>query len=265
MHHGHGPHGHSGHSPHGPHGKGHSPHGGHGHSPHGGHGPHGHGSGHSPHGGHGIAHDHEQHDKHNKHDKNLNDQKVTQFHPHAPPQPIPQQSFPQPQSIPQPKALIINNAGYSSQQAVGSPQQPTYTPQLPGYSSQQGGNVVPQAYPGQHIYPVCQPQQLKAPDSAHEHPLNYTDSVNSQCKICKQELGGQPGYTCGSCKVILCLNCAQKIFYGEKKYTIHAHPLLLKDRNSWKCDLCKQNYKNVASFYCKQCDFDACSACYVSY
>ena len=233
----HGPHGHSPHGGHGPHG--HSPHGGHGYSPHGGYGPHGH----SPHGGHG-PHGHHDHEKHvgNKKEKNN-----PQVFPQPEKQNIPDhESFPKIQSISQTKPLINQDTDYTSHQ--GEFQQPNY--------SSQKNYLSPQDYhPSQ--------QDLKIVQSNHEHSLNYMNLINAQCKICKQEIGGQPGYTCGNCKLILCLNCAQKIFYGKKNNFIHSHPLLLKDRNSWKCNLCNQFYKNVASFYCKQCDFDACSACYI--
>ena len=48
-----------------------------------------------------------------------------------------------------------------------------------------------------------------------------------------------------------------------KKKAIHNHDLALKNRNSWKCNVCKKPYKGNASFYCKQCDFDACENCYL--
>ena len=253
---------HHGHGPGGPHGHGHSPHG-HGHSPHGhGHSPHGHG--HSPH-GHGHEHDHGHghgnafgHDKHDKHQDN---KKMPQVNPPFNPQPLaPTQhaTMPQPQPIP----VAQKDTGYSSQQAAGQPQQQNIPlEQKISYPQQQGGFPQQPAY-AQQNFP---PQQQKVPESAHEHPLNYANTVTGQCKICKQDLGGQPGYNCGSCKILLCLQCADKIFYGQKKTTIHPHLLALKDRNSWKCDLCKKTYKSVASFYCKQCDFDVCSACYISY
>ena len=59
------------------------------------------------------------------------------------------------------------------------------------------------------------------------------------------------------------MNCANRAFYGNKKKSAHPHELALKNRNSWKCDLCKKMYKGTASFYCKQCDFDVCDKCYI--
>ena len=78
-----------------------------------------------------------------------------------------------------------------------------------------------------------------------------------------QKIGGQ-GYKCDSCPIVLCINCSNKIFYGNKKKASHKHDLALKNRGTgWKCDLCKKSYKGYASFYCKQCDFDACEKCYI--
>ena len=232
---------HHGHGPGGPHGRGNSPHG-----PHAPHGPHGH----SPH-GHAFGHE-----KHSK-DKGYTGNQNVNIQPKQPPQP---QAFPQ------------NNTGYGSHQQgyPNQPQQPyppqqNTCPQYPGYNQQQGSYPQPGGFPQ---YPQNQGgyyQQQKVPESAHEHPLNYANGINDTCKICQQNIAGQPGYNCASCKVILCLNCAQKIFYGNKKTTIHPHTLVLRFRNAWKCDLCKKNHKGVASFYCKQCDFDACSSCYVSF
>jgi hypothetical protein len=150
--------------------------------------------------------------------------------------------------------------GYPPQQGGYPPQQGGYPPQQGGYPPQQGGYP-----PQQGGYPPQQGGYAQQPDSAHEHPLNYQQQINDQCKICLQNVGGQAGYTCGQCKLILCLNCSNRVFYGNKQKAAHKHPLALRFRNSWKCDLCKKLYKGVASFYCKQCDFDACDKCYLQY
>ena len=126
-------------------------------------------------------------------------------------------------------------------------------PQQGGYNQQQGGY---------NQQPYC--QQQPAPESAHEHPLNYNQNLNENCKICQQKLEGKDGYKCGDCPIVLCLNCANRIFYGNKKKSAHPqHELALKNRNSWKCDICKKMYRGIASFYCKQCDFDVCDKCYL--
>ena len=153
--------------------------------------------------------------------------------------------------------------GYPQQQGGYPPQQQGgYPPQQQGgYPPQQQGGYQPQqgAYAQQGGYGYQQPQ----PESAHEHPLNYAENLKEKCKVCQEETNGQAGYKCGDCPLLLCLKCANRIFYGNKKKSAHAHDLALKNRNNWKCDLCKKMYKGKASFYCKQCDFDACDKCYL--
>ena len=162
--------------------------------------------------------------------------------------------------------------GYQQQQGGYPQQQGGYQQQQGGYSQQQGGYQQQQGdYPQQQGgYPQQQggyPQQQggcqQQPESAHEHPLNYSQQLNEQCKICMQNIGGQQGYKCNSCNIVLCLNCANRVFYGNKKKSAHYHPLALRFRESWKCDICKIVYRGSASFYCKQCDFDACDKCYL--
>ena len=80
--------------------------------------------------------------------------------------------------------------------------------------------------------------------------------------MCQQKIT-RDGYKCGQCPVVVCLNCANRAFYGNKNKSVHSHDLALKSRNSWKCDVCKKMYKGTASFYCKQCDFDVCDKCYL--
>jgi hypothetical protein len=70
------------------------------------------------------------------------------------------------------------------------------------------------------------------------------------------------GYKCNECPIVLCLNCSDKIFYGEKNKSVHQHELFLRDRHSWKCNICKKSKKDNASFNCKQCDFDVCDECF---
>ena len=126
------------------------------------------------------------------------------------------------------------------------PQQGGFGPQQGGYPPQQGGY-----------------QQNIAPESAHEHPLNYCERLNEECKMCGKNARNQPGYNCRQCNVRLCMNCAQRVFYGNKKKQVHPHPLALRNRQSWKCDICKKLFNGTCSFYCKPCDFDACERCYL--
>ena len=101
----------------------------------------------------------------------------------------------------------------------------------------------------------------EAPSTCHEHPLDHVQNIPSQCKVCHQ--AGKSGYKCAQCPIILCDNCTQTIYYGNKARQVHNCPLKLVSRNAWKCDVCKTAYKDTASFNCKKCDFDACKKCYV--
>ena len=253
-----GPHGGPGYDPHG--GPGFGPHGGPGFDPHGGpgFGPHGgpgfgpHGMpgfpGFGPHGQWGQEKEKEHHgkDKHGGHHQNKQEKQQGDYPPQQGGYPPQQGGYP-----PQQGGYPPQQGGYPPQQGGYPPQQGGYPPQQGGYPPQQGG------------YP---PQQggygYQQPESAHEHPLDYKDQLNENCKICMQNTP-QAGYKCGQCPVVLCLNCANRIFYGNKKKSTHNHDLALKSRNSWKCNVCKKMYKGTASFYCKKCDFDACDKCYL--
>lgn len=105
----------------------------------------------------------------------------------------------------------------------------------------------------------------KIPESTHPHPLIIDYHLNGDCKICKANIGGQVGYRCDGCDILLCFNCSNRVFYGNKHKNCHPqHPLALTSRKSgWKCDLCKRHFNKGASFYCKPCDFDACDTCYL--
>ena len=147
------------------------------------------------------------------------------------------------------------------------PTQPAYA-QAPGYP-QQPGYAQPPVYPPQPAYAQApgyaqQPGFQRIPDSAHEHGLTQEPS-HENCKVCQRPIAGSASYVCHQCPLVLCYECADKIFYGNKAKQVHPHPLALRVRNAWKCDLCKQHYRGTASFYCRGCDFDACSRCYVGY
>ena len=131
-----------------------------------------------------------------------------------------------------------------------------------------GGNGIHQGYGHNQKQENQKQQQIdqnNPPQNCHEHPINYSNSTNDSCKICEQNIAGQPGYNCGTCQLNLCLNCGRRVFYGKRNISFHPHSLELMIRKAWKCDLCKQRYRNAASFYCKECDYDICTSCYVAY
>ena len=156
------------------------------------------------------------------------------------------------------------NFGFQPNQNNYQPNQP-----FPGKNIHQGfnqphGGFPPRGnfQPQQGFYP--QQNQQQEPEPAHEHPLNYEGRINEKCKICMQYIGENAGYKCKDCPIVLCLNCSQKIFYENKNKHLHQHDLLLTDRNSWTCNICKTSYGDNASFYCQKCDFDVCDKCYLN-
>ena len=166
-----------------------------------------------------------------------------------------QNNFPQNQSFP---------GNMNQSQGFNHPhQQMGFPPQGPqgNFFPPQGPNFNQQGQQGFYQPQFQQPQP--EPESHHEHPLNFEGKIEDKCKICLQNIGDKGGYKCGDCPIILCIDCSQKIFYGNKKKQIHEHELMLKDRNSWHCNLCNKNYMDNASFYCEKCDFDACDKCFI--
>ena len=120
-----------------------------------------------------------------------------------------------------------------------------------------GHSMGPPMGPGSNMYAI--------PEFAHDHPLICLEHLNGICKLCKVNLGGLAGYRCDGCDIILCFNCALRIFFGIKKVNAHPqHPLTLTNREKgWKCDICNNRFKGGASFRCNLCDFDACDLCYL--
>ena len=107
-------------------------------------------------------------------------------------------------------------------------------------------------------------QNRQIPDSAHMHPL-FQEPSYKDCKVCKRNVNGGLSYVCRDCNLVLCWDCFNNIFYGNKQKQIHPHPLALRVRPAWICDICQRSFRETASFYCKPCDFDACSMCYVGF
>ena len=100
-------------------------------------------------------------------------------------------------------------------------------------------------------------------ESNHEHPLIYVNNLNESCTICHQINKENSGYNCKQCPLILCIKCAERVFNKNKKISIHPHPLLLKLKNDWKCNICEINFKDTSSFSCDKCGFNICSFCLV--
>ena len=101
-------------------------------------------------------------------------------------------------------------------------------------------------------------------ESNHEHPLIYINNLDKSCTICHHSNKENPGYNCKQCPVILCIKCAERVFNKNKKISIHPHPLILKFKNKWKCNICEINFIDSSSFSCDKCGFNICSFCLIS-
>ena len=173
--------------------------------------------------------------------------------PQYPPQTYPPQTYP-PQTYP-PQTYPPQTYPPQTYPPQTYPPQ-TYPPQT--YPPQTLPPTYPPTYPPTSVQRGCQ-----LPDSAHEHGLTY-ERTNAYCKVCNMSCQGD-AYVCHQCPLILCWECANAIFYGNKAKQIHRHYLSLRVRNAWRCDVCGNRYRGTASFYCRPCDFDACSRCYVGF
>ena len=109
-------------------------------------------------------------------------------------------------------------------------------------------------------------QEEIEPSQIHEHPFNVYDSLNELCNICLNKIDNIPGYKCDYCKIILCLDCGDKIIHGKRNENLHNHILTLKKRSNWICNICYlEHYSNKNfSFFCELCNFDACDHCYLN-
>ena len=146
---------------------------------------------------------------------------------------------------------------------ISAPNPPQYGPPHYGYGPSAPRIGVQMNFNQPHFSGPA-PGFREIPDSAHMHPL-FQEPAYNDCKICRRQLGGLPGYVCHDCPLSLCIECFNNIFYGNKQRQVHPHTLSLRTRPNWICDVCHRNFSGTASFYCKACDFDACSMCYIGY
>lgn len=84
----------------------------------------------------------------------------------------------------------------------------------------------------------------------YNNNITYSDWKLVNTNITKREIPVQTHYV-----------YAENTKNNEK---IHEHPLVFHERKAWKCDLCQKHFRNTSSYYCKKCDFDACSECYAN-
>ena len=95
----------------------------------------------------------------------------------------------------------------------------------------------------------------------HEHPLIKGSYENFVCKYCKQE--AKEGHKCNECGLEICDTCYNKITSYRKKSKLHQHRMYLNERKNWTCNLCKNTFDGIISFYCKECNLDYCLDCFL--
>ena len=104
--------------------------------------------------------------------------------------------------------------------------------------------------------------EIQTPDFEHNHEVEYVSNLKEICTFCHQIKDNKEGYKCNECKLILCKDCSDRVFYGKKKTTLHPHnPLVLIYRNNYECANCHNTYTESASFSCEQCNYNACLSC----
>ena len=114
-------------------------------------------------------------------------------------------------------------------------------------------------------------EEVKSSDlynsSIHNHSLQYNKELCTQCRLCNKFIINKPGYECYHCEIILCLNCADKVYKRKNNNYFHNHNLMLKNNlrvnRKWNCKICNDNYSNI-SFHCEKCKFDVCHKCYLN-
>ena len=95
----------------------------------------------------------------------------------------------------------------------------------------------------------------------HEHPLIKGSYENFVCKYCKNK--EREGYKCNQCGLEICDTCYNKITSVRKKSKLHQHKMYLNERKNWACNLCKNTFDGIISFYCKECNLDYCLDCFL--
>ena len=107
----------------------------------------------------------------------------------------------------------------------------------------------------------------------HFHKLYFTNfrSNSSEysswnCDFCLKNtnrLSTEYSYNCEQCDLDICSDCFAITLLKKPNKAIHEHTLVIReDREGWTCNLCEEDYDIRKSFYCFECDYDACIYCY---
>jgi hypothetical protein len=107
----------------------------------------------------------------------------------------------------------------------------------------------------------CYFPKIDDDEEYHEHPLIKGSYENFVCKYCKKE--AKEGHKCNECGLEICDICYNKIISYRKKSKLHNHKMYLNERKNWTCNLCKNTFDGIISFYCKECNLDYCLDCFL--
>jgi hypothetical protein len=103
------------------------------------------------------------------------------------------------------------------------------------------------------------------PQELHIHPIVKSPLNEDICIICNKKKTCIKGHKCNSCPLRICDECVNSIIKSFYSIDRHMHPLVLKEKENYTCDVCKKtkNFKNKFCFYCEKCNFGICLDCYI--
>ena len=103
------------------------------------------------------------------------------------------------------------------------------------------------------------------PSEIHNHPIIKAPFSDEVCIICNEKKSCQKGNKCNSCSFKMCENCVYLVvrqYYSSER---HRHNLVIKEKDNYKCDVCKRNseFRNKFCFYCDECNYGICLECFI--
>ena len=107
-------------------------------------------------------------------------------------------------------------------------------------------------------------KNIELPNNIHIHPLNKYALSDNICSTCSKKKSCESGFKCDNCPLIICDECAQFINTNYNLHDKHEHPLVLLEKEMFKCNKCEKsdNLNNNFVFCCEECNFGICPNCY---
>ena len=107
-------------------------------------------------------------------------------------------------------------------------------------------------------------KNIELPKNIHIHPLNKYALSDNICSTCSKKKSCESGFKCDNCPLIICDECAQFINTNYNLHDKHEHPLVLLQKEMFKCNKCEKsdNLNNNFVFCCEECNFGICPNCY---